>query len=273
MAPASFQPIGDGTSTALEPYRSLRLHRSLGRVDRFVAEGAKVVDRLLESAFPVESLLATERAFERVRHLVEARPDPIVVLLARTKDDIHAITGFRSEDIKAVGRVGPPTPLDEVLRDAPRPRLFAAIDGVTNAENVGVIVRNAAGLGVGALLVAGTSCSPFLTRAIRTSMGTVFRLPVVEGLDLADALRGLGAAGVRSIAAHPGATGPTLAEVDLRGDVCIVLGSEGDGISEGVLRACGQAVALPMASGVDSLNVGSAAAAFFYEAFRQRRAR
>ncbi len=273
MAPSTFEPVGDGTSEALEPYRTLRLVKGLGRVARFVAEGDKVVDRLLESPYPVESILATERAFERVRHLVDARSDVIRVFLATSKAGIRAVTGFASEDIKAVGRRSRPPTLDELVLAAPRPRLFAALDGVTNAENVGVVVRNAAGLGVGGLLVADSTCSPFLTRAIRTSMGAVFRLPVVEGLGLPDALRRLKSAGVRSIAAHPSASGRTLAEVDLEGDVCVVFGSEGDGISSPVLAACDEAAKIPMALGVDSLNVASAAAAFFYEASRQRRAR
>ena len=271
MAPSTLEPIGDGANAALEPYKTLRLRKDLGRLTRFVAEGAKVVDRLLESAYPVESILATEAAFARVKHLVDARPDVIRVFLAATKSGIHAVTGFESEDIKAVGLVPRPSILEDLLRDAPRPRLFAAIDGITNAENVGVIVRNAAGLGVQGLLVADSSCSPFLTRAIRTSMGTVFRLPVVEGLSLVNALHRLRTEGLRSVAAHPAVTGRSLSDVDFRGDVCIVLGSEGEGISAPVLAACDEAAAIPMAAGVDSLNVASAAAAFFYEAARQRR--
>jgi tRNA G18 (ribose-2'-O)-methylase SpoU len=271
VAPSILLSIGDGTGAELEPYRTLRLAKGLGRLTRFVAEGDKVVDRLLESAFPVESILATEAAFARVRPLVEARPEAIRVFLAASKAEIHGVTGFRSEDVKAVGRLERPATLEDVLREAPRPRLFAALDGVTNAENVGVVVRNAAGLGVQALLVADSTCSPFLTRAIRTSMGAVFRLPIVEGLPLPATLARLRAAGVRCVAAHPGAADSTLAGSALGGDVCVVLGSEGEGISPAVLAACDERVSIPMTTGVDSLNVASAAAAFFYEASRQRR--
>jgi len=273
VAPLNIEPIGDGSHPDLAPYRTLRLRKDLGRLARFVAEGDKVVDRLLESPFPVESLLLTAKALARIRHLLDARPETIRVFLAEAKSQIDALTGFRSEDVKAVGRVARAPTLDEVLRDSPRPRLFAAIDGVTNAENVGVVVRNAAGLGAHGLLVADTSCSPFLTRAIRTSMGAVFRLPAVEGLALPAALARLRDAGVRCVAAHPATTARPLPDADLRGDACLVFGSEGTGISKEVLAACDEAVAVPMAPGVDSLNVGSAAAAFFYEAWRQRRAR
>ncbi|MCX6894622.1 MAG: RNA methyltransferase, partial [Verrucomicrobia bacterium] len=119
---------------------------------------------------------------------------------------------------------------------------------------------------------------------------TIFQLPVFEvtqqrgkladptqprrrdeaGLTLVQTLHDLRAHGVRSIAAHPHASGKTLTLANLAGDCCLIFGSEGHGISPAVLAACDEAVAIPMANGVDSLNVGAAAAVFFYEAQRQR---
>jgi tRNA G18 (ribose-2'-O)-methylase SpoU len=147
---------------------------------------------------------------------------------------------------------------------------LVALDGISNAENLGVIVRNAAALGAQGVVVGETSGSPFLTRAIRTSMGAIFRFPAVEVEDLAGALRALRARGVRCLAAHPPAERRGLAEVDLRADLCLVLGSEGYGLRPEVLAACDLHAAVPMAAGVDSLNVSSAAAVFCYEAARQR---
>ena len=87
---------------------------------------------------------------------------------------------------------------------------------------------------------------------------------------LAQTLHGLRARGIRCIAAHPHASGKTLSQANLSGDCCLVFGSEGHGISKVVLDACDECVAIPMANGVDSLNVGAAAAVFLYEANRQR---
>lgn len=254
----------------LEPYATLRRRQDLARAARFVAEGEGVVRRLLASRCHVESLLTTEERFAALRPLLDARDDVMDVFLAAQVEGIHRVTGFRSERVKAVGRLRAAATLDAVLRDAPRPRLFFALDGVANAENVGVVARNAAGLGAGALVVGETSCSAFLTRAVRTSMGAVFHLPVVEDLPLLAALSRLRAEGVRVVAAHP-AGAVALPDVDLRGDVCVVLGSEGHGLSAAALSACDVAAAVPMATSVDSLNVASAAAAFAYEAWRQRR--
>ena len=271
MALLRIQSLGEAARADLAPYTTLRRRKDLERQARFVAEGGKIVERLLESPFPVESLLLTQDWLERLQGRLDARPDAIHVLLAASKAEIERATGFPDrEGLKAVGRIPRTTTLEDVLSHQPRPHLFAALDGITNAENVGVVVRNATALGVEALIAGETTCSPFLTRAIGTSMGAVFVLPIVEHMPLAEALRRLRAAGVRCVAAHPAAVARTLPEADLRGDCCLVLGSEGEGISPAILELCDEAVAVPMARSVDSLNVGSAAAVFFYESWRQR---
>jgi TrmH family RNA methyltransferase len=154
------------------------------------------------------------------------------------------------------------------------------VDGLTSAENIGLLVRNCAAFGVQALIVGETSSSPFLRRAVRNSMGAIFQLPIVElnlgaekeaGRNLPVALRELRARDIRCIAAHPHTEKKGLSQTELTGDCCIVFGSEGNGLSPDVLAACDEAVAVPMANGVDSLNVGAAAAVFLYEAARQRR--
>jgi 23S rRNA (guanosine2251-2'-O)-methyltransferase len=160
--------------------------------------------------------------------------------------------------------------LEDVLAKSKSPRLFVAIDELANAENLGVLVRNCVGLGVQALLVGETSSSPFLRRAVRNSMGTIFQLPVVEPPNLVQALRTLREHAIHCVAAHPHASSNALWQTNFSGDCCLVFGSEGHGISTAVLEACDEAVAIPMPPTVDSLNVGSAAAVFLYEVARQR---
>jgi tRNA G18 (ribose-2'-O)-methylase SpoU len=237
---------------------------------RFVAEGDKVVQRLLESPYAVESLLITPEWLERIRGLLDLREDRIKVFLA-PKTRIEAVTGFGCyQGIKAVGCITRAVTLEDLMPSLPRPRWLCALDGISNAENMGVIVRNAAALGVQALIVGETSCSPFLTRAIRTSMGALFSLPAVESPSLTDALAQLRQQGCRCLAAHPSASDRILPAADFREDLCLVLGSEGHGISPQVLAACDAQVSLPMDRQVDSLNVSSAAAVLFYEVWRQR---
>jgi tRNA G18 (ribose-2'-O)-methylase SpoU len=152
----------------------------------------------------------------------------------------------------------------------PAPRLVVALDGLNNAENIGAIVRSAAAFGVQALIVGENSAHPYLRRAVRSSMGTIFALPYLVSADLAATLGQLRRVGIRCVAAHPSAAGRAVWEEDFRGDVCVVLGAEGEGLRPEVVAACDVAVAVPMQAGVDSLNVGSAAAVFLAEAARQR---
>jgi tRNA G18 (ribose-2'-O)-methylase SpoU len=265
-------PLAEATAEDLAPYTTLRRTKDLSRSQRFVAEGAKVVQRLLESPHAVESLLLTEAWVERVRPGLERRGEAVRLLVAPDRDAIERVTGFGDRaGIKALGRLAARRTLDGLLDTLPAPRLLVALDGVSNAENVGVVVRNAAALGAQALIVGERTCSPFLTRSIGASMGASFVMPSVDDMPLLDAVATLKRRGVRVVGAHPAARSRVLPATALLGDVCFVFGAEGDGISADVLAACDLTVSIPMPAAVDSLNVASAAAVFLYEAWRQRR--
>jgi len=131
-------------------------------------------------------------------------------------------------------------------------------------------MRNGVAFGISALIAGETCSSLFLRRTVRNSMGAIFKLPALESTNLVQTLRELRARGVRCLAAHPHTDKKVLSQADFTGDCCIVFGSEGHGLSPEVLAACDEAVAVPMANEVDSLNVSAAAAVFLYEANRQR---
>jgi tRNA G18 (ribose-2'-O)-methylase SpoU len=140
------------------------------------------------------------------------------------------------------------------------------------SDNVGVVVRNCAAFGVDAVIVGETACSPWLRRAVRNSMGTVFRMRILHMDSLARALSDLRSRfGTRIVASDPDAA-VDIYHADLAHNVCIVFGSEDSGVSDDTRDLASQAVAIPMCRGVDSLNVGSASAVFLYEAARQRAA-
>jgi tRNA G18 (ribose-2'-O)-methylase SpoU len=255
----------------LEPYRTLRRPLDHQRQGIFVAEGEKVVARLLESNLRVLSVLLTPTWFDVYTKLLEERGEQIDVFVA-DKKLLEGIVGFSlHQGIMAVANIPPQTSLEAVLASHRRPYFLAAVDGLTNAENLGVLVRNCVGFGVHALLVGETSSSPYLRRAVRNSMGTVFRLPVVQVENLSETLRQMKTTyGIQSLAAHPHSEHATVFRTDFTTDCCIVFGSEGEGIAPRVLAACDGHIAIPMHNGVDSLNVASASAVFFYEVARQR---
>ena len=263
-------PITALDTPELQPYATLKRSSEHEQQGIFVAESEKVVRRLLHSHYTIVSLLADDRWLAEFRPLLEARPEYILVYLAK-KELLEAMVGFTMfQGVLAVAKIPAAVNLDTVLAAAPPPRLLVAIDKIGNAENVGTLVRNCVAFGTQALIVGETSTSPFMRRAVRNSMGAIFDLPVVESANLVQSLQDLRAHGIRCVAAHPSAQGKTLAQTDFSGDCCIIVGNEGDGISPEVLAACDEAVAIPMPGNVDSLNVAAATAVFLYEVNRQR---
>lgn len=264
------QSIESLDSPQLAPYKTMRFQHEHRLQRIFVAEGEKVVRRLLESDLEVLSVVLPPKWLVALEPLLGRRPAGLHVYVA-PKTLLETLTGFSMyQGVLAVARIPTGVSLDQAWLRSPTPRLFVAVDGLTSAENLGGLVRNCVAFGAQAILVGETSASPYLRRAVRGSMGTVFQLPVVETACLAESLRHLRDRGVHCVAAHPHTDRRTLAEARLASDCCVVFGSEGFGISPAVLDACDEAVAIPMPPAVDSLNVGSAAAVFLYEASRQR---
>ncbi len=255
----------------LAPYRTLKRSADHEKLGIFVVEGDKVLDRLLESDFTVVSVLIVEERFAEYEARLQARPEADIKVFVCSKAVMAELAGFEIyQGVLAIAKMPAPLTLDKILALGQRPRLLVAMDGLSNAENVGTVMRNCVAFGVTALIAGETCCSPFLRRTVRNSMGALFKLPVLESKNLIETLRELHRHGIRCIAAHPHTDKKVLSQADFTGDCCVILGSEGHGISPAVLAECDEVVAIPMANDVDSLNVGAAAAVFLYEVARQR---
>jgi tRNA G18 (ribose-2'-O)-methylase SpoU len=256
----------------LQPYRTMRRQEEHKSAGIFVAEGEKVVRRLVESQLTVVSLLLPRKWLDELAARLERRPETVDVFVA-DKPLLETLTGFSMyQGLLAVAKVPPSVRIDELLEPKSRQKsgLLVAVDGLSSAENLGALVRNCAAFQVQALLLGETCTSPFLRRAVRSSMGAIFQLPIVEPENLATALQTLRSRGFRVVAAHPHTDEKALWQTDLRSHSVIVFGSEGYGISPAILNTCDEIVAVPMPPTVDSMNVASAAAVFLYEAARQR---
>jgi tRNA G18 (ribose-2'-O)-methylase SpoU len=258
----------------LAPYRTMR--RAVEHVNQgiFVAEGEKVVRRLLESPNPVVSLLLTDQWLQDLEPLFKQKCKGDTKVWVAPKQTLETIVGFHlHQGLMAIGRIPEPQGLDEAIARAAKPHLLVALDRLTNADNVGVVMRNCAAFGVDAIIVPKNSSSPYLRRSVRMSMGAVFCLRVVQVEHLALTLLELiERFATRIIAAHPRIDAQPIEEEDLNGNVCIVFGSEGTGISETVLKTCSEKVSIGMSHGTDSLNVATASGILLYEAQRQRKA-
>lgn len=272
MADIRFQPISTLDLPELAPYRSLKRSAEHEALGIFVVEGDKVLLRMLESHFTVVSVLLQKERLAEFEPLLRARAEKEIIVYVCEKSVMTELVGFEIyQGVLAIGKIPSTASLEELLANNSPPKLFVAADGLSNAENIGVLMRNCLAFGVQALIIGETCSSPYLRRSVRNSMGAVFKLPVLESKNLVQTLRALQAQGIRCVAAHPHTEKRYLSQADFKSDTCILFGSEGDGISKAVLDLCDEAVAIPMANDVDSLNVSAAAAAFLYEAQRQRR--
>lgn len=226
-----------------------------------IAEGVVVVRRLIDSPFPVRSLLGVPR---RLDELSEDLDGIDVPAYATSADVMADAVGFHlNRGVLAVAdRVERPA-VEDLARTA---RVLAVGEGVGDHENLGSLFRNAAALGVDGI-VLGPGCSdPLYRRSVRVSMGHVLRIPFTTlpgawpaSLDL------LRDAGFVVVALTPSADAVPLARAGLEGRrVALLVGAEGPGLTPEAQQAADLRVRIPMASGVDSLNVATAAAIAFH---------
>lgn len=257
--------IQDPRDIRLSPYRNLK-GKMLEKEGVFIAEGEKVVRSMLKSSCRVESCLVASGAKARYRHILSIMTQRGVSVYSADDEIIEDVIGFRfHRGIMAVGCCPKKITLSGFLKDRQNPRILVALNAVNDPENVGLIVRNAAAFGAGALIVDAATYDPYYRKAVRVSMGTVFGLPVCYEKDLAPSLVWLKKdRGARIIAAMPGRGAKDIAVTDLSGCVCIVFGNEDKGISRGVLNIADEKVRIPISKTVDSLNVTAASAIFLY---------
>jgi len=252
--------IDDPADPRLDDFRDLstadrRPDRPGGR-GLVIAEGVVVVERLLASSYPVRALLGVRRRVEALGDL----PAPAYVTSAEVMAEV---VGFHLN--RGVLAAADRAPQPDVAGLVASSRRLAVLEGVGDHENLGSLFRNAAALGIDGVLL-GPGCSdPLYRRSVRVSMGHVLRVPFASVPNLPEGFELLRHNGftVAALTPRPGAA--NLADAGLRGrKVAVLLGSEGPGLTDEAIAAADLAVRIPMADGVDSLNVATAAAIAFY---------
>jgi len=227
----------------------------------------------LESGLEVPSVALTPRWFAEMEDALRSRRPPVGAVYVLAKGDLDRIVGFRlRQGILAEVRIPPSAAVDAWARSLPDPHLLVALDGLSDAENVGAVVRSGAAFGIDGVVTDAASASPFLRRAVRVSLGTVFRVPVLRGDSLRDVLSHLKRTrGTTVVATHVNACAERPEGIDWSGSLCLVMGSEEGGVSPSCLEIADRRVCIPMRPGSDSLNVAAAAAILLHEAVRARR--
>ena len=253
--------IDDAADPRLADFRDLT--RADRRPDRpggrglVIAEGTVVVRRLLASSYPLRALLGLARRYDELAADLAGSTAPFYVV---DEDLMANVIGFHlNRGVLATADRIPPLSAGELLRNA---RSVAVLEGVGDHENLGAIFRNAAGLGVGAVLLGDGCADPLYRRSVRVSMGTVLHVPFAPLPWLDDGINLLRRNGFRIMALSP-AGEFRLADAPLDGRVAVLVGSEGHGLTESAMAAADVRVRIPMHRGIDSLNVATAAAIAF----------
>lgn len=252
----------------LADYRIVRDPELVRGHGRFIAEGRMVVQVLLEQS-PLEavSVLVDDTAWDAVESWLAGHED--VPVLRVPSGALKELSGWQfHQGCLAVGVRPEPEDVGAALARAGGPGLVVALEQVSNPDNVGAIFRSAAALGAGAVVLGPTCASPLYRKAIRSSMGAALRLPFVHGQPFDEALAALREHGHTLLALTPAAGAEDLeavaASLDPSEPRTLLLGAEGDGLSDEALATADRRVRIPMQAGMDSLNVAAAAAVAVY---------
>ena len=227
----------------------------------FIAESPKVIRVALDAGYEPVSLLCERRhIMGDAADIVERCGD--IPVYTGERELLSQLTGYTlTRGVLCAMRRPVLRSLEEVCRGA---RRVAVIDGVSDTTNIGAIFRSAAALGIDAVLLTPDACDPLNRRAVRVSMGSVFLVPWTR---TDGSLAGLKRLGFRTAAMALKDRSLSLDDPVLTSEprLAVVMGTEGDGLADRTIAEADYVVRIPMAHGVDSLNVAAASAVAFWE--------
>lgn len=221
----------------------------------YLAEGEKVIRRALDAGHAAHSFLMAERWVESLADVLATTDAPCHVL---PEAEIEKLTGFHVHRGALAAMVRPqPRAVDEVLAGANR---VVVVEDLADHTNVGAVFRSVAALGWDAVILSPRCADPFYRRSIKVAMGAVFQVPFARVDDWYAAPDLIRAAGITSFAMTLGEGAVPLDAVEAPDRLALVVGSEGHGLSPHWESGCDHRVTIPMAAGIDSLNVAASVA-------------
>lgn len=235
----------------------------------FIAESPKVIYRALAAGYRPLSLLMERKHIEgQGKQLIDVCGD--IPTYTADREVLADLTGYElTRGILCAMHRQPLKMVDEICRSV---RRIAVLEGIVDATNIGAIFRSAAAMNIEAVLLTPTCSDPLNRRAVRVSMGTVFQVPWTKiGETLSDwpqkGLNKLNALGFKTAAMALDDNSVSIDDENLMNEqkLAIILGTEGDGLAEATIADCDYTVKIPMANGVDSLNVAAAGAVAFWQ--------
>jgi tRNA G18 (ribose-2'-O)-methylase SpoU len=243
-------------------YRNLKDRELERRGQRFIAEGEHLVRRLLASDIPAESLLLADR---RVAEMAAIAPPELPVYQV-SQELMNGILGLKFHSGVMACAIRPaPKSIDEVIPKDKSPLTLVICPEISNVENIGSMIRIAAGLGADAMILGEKCHDPYWRQSVRVSMGTVFSLPLVRSKEIATDLRRLHDEwNVQLAATVLDADAESLSGAKRPAKFGILFGSEAQGLAREHVAMCDRKVTIPMHWGTDSLNVAVATGIFLH---------
>lgn len=273
MKPIWVDEVNDSRLVDYRDVRDADLRRKRGL---FMAEGRYVVEVLLrDSRYSPDSIFLNPKSFNALEPLLQEFASDVPVYLAK-QEVFSEVVGFdMHRGCLAAGKVGEETPAKSLItRAAGKPSLVVVVERLRNTENMGGIFRNAMAFGAEAIFMCPESCDPLYRKAIRVSMGGTLCVPFADLDPWPSGLAQLRDAGFQLIALDLSDDAIALGDVSraIAQDrpIALLLGTEGRGISEEALAQVDLAVRIPMASGVDSLNVATASGIAMHAVFAEQ---
>lgn len=261
-----YYTITDFLAPELDVYARLTetqlLNKEFPEKGLFIAESPKVINRALDAGYEAVSCLMEERHIEGEGKEILERINDVPVFSAEA-DILTQLTGFKlTRGMLCAMKRKPLSDAIELCRDKKR---IVILDKVMNPTNVGAIIRSAAALGMDAVILTQGCSDPLYRRAARVSMGTVFQIEWTFADE--SFLNEIKALGFKTVAMalkdnSLSISDPRLAEEER---LAVIMGTEGDGLSDSTIDGCDYTVKIPMYHGVDSLNVAAASAVAFYQ--------
>lgn len=269
MQVETIEDLGDPRVAVYRGVRDSALRDSQGL---FVVESRLCVERLLQTVrHRVHSMLLTQTAFDALRAPLQSHRGEFPIYLA-SPEVLRAVVGFNLHRgcIAAAWR-GDQLGLDGVLEQ--RPQLLVGLEGVANPENVGNVFRNARAFGADAVVLSEDCADPLYRKAIRVSMAASLHTPFARVPAWPAAMDRLREARFQCCALSPTAGAEGLAELDaadVRVPLLLLFGAEGEGLRAGSIAAADRVLRIPIADGVDSLNVATASGVALHHVFERR---
>lgn len=251
-------PIIDENSPLIDDFRSLK-NKTFKDKNLILMETKKVIDKYFLTNLKPLKCLITQDYYDEQKNILESKINPENIYVA-DKNIMQNIVGYKlHHGIMLIGEK--PRYIDLNVIEYP----CLILNGVTSPENVGTIIRTCAAFSVKSIIVDEKTCSPYLRRAIRVSMGNIFQIGVHATDNLKNTILKLISNEVSIIGSANLEKAICLPNYKFPKRAALIMGSEGEGIDEHLLNLCDTVVKIPMSSDVNSLNVHNATSIFLYE--------